>query len=227
MLIATFRENKPSIICCSETLMTEFSATRCLYTGIVCAYGIWTWSNKNEGVAIYAHESLYFELLELSKQTESFPALSYTGVNCTIKIKETFTVVCLYISPSVTKKDFSDQFELLLESLSKIKNYFSIGKINFVLFECFHIANRYLNLLDILGCSQGIEEPTNRNPFSEASFNLSRSYNPQWLPKASGSWSYQDVYYKLFCNLSWNEFVPKNLVKTDRFSETVKPRIFI
>ena len=53
-----------------------------------------------------------------------------------------------------------DQFELLLESLSQIKNYYLIGDINIDLLECNPVADRYLKLLEIHGCAQGIEEPT-------------------------------------------------------------------
>ena len=117
-------------------------------------------STRNEGVAIYVHESLAFELLELNIQKDSIPDLNYTGVNCTARNKEKFTVVCLYNSPSVNKHDFLDQFELLLESLSQIKNYYLIGDINIDLLECNPVADRYLKLLEIHGCAQGIEEPT-------------------------------------------------------------------
>ena len=61
-----------------------------------------------------------------------------------------------------TKSDtpFQDQFELLLESLSQIKNYYLIGDINIDLLECNPVADRYLKLLENHGCAQGIEEPT-------------------------------------------------------------------
>ena len=63
-------------------------------------------STRNEGVAIYVHEALYFEPLDLSLRTDFFLDLNRTEVNATTKNKESFTVVCLYTSPSVNKQDF-------------------------------------------------------------------------------------------------------------------------
>ena len=50
--------------------------------------------------------------------------------------------------------------ELLLEYLVKIKNCYLLRDINLDLLECSPVANRYLSLLEIHDCSQGIEEPT-------------------------------------------------------------------
>ena len=158
--IDTFRENKPCIICLSETWMTESSDKNAYALESYAPMEFDPGSTRNEGVAIYVHESLAFELLELNIQKDSIPDLNYTGVNCTARNKEKFTVVCLYNSPSVNKLDFLDQFELLLESLSQIKNYYLIGDINIDLLECNPVADRYLKLLEIHGCAQGIEEPT-------------------------------------------------------------------
>ena len=158
--IDTFRENKPCIICLSETWMTESSDKNAYALESYAPMEFDPGSTRNEGVAIYVHESLAFELLELNIQKDSIPDLNYTGVNCTARNKEKFTVVCLYNSPSVIKHDFLDHFELLLESLSQIKNYYLIGDINIDLLECNPVADRYLKLLEIHGCAQGIEEPT-------------------------------------------------------------------
>ena len=153
--IDTFPENKPCIICLSETWMTESSDKNAYALESYAAMEFDPGSTKNEGVAIYVHESLAFELLELNIQKDSIPDLNYTGVNCTARNKEKFTVVCLYNSPSVNKHDFLDQFELLLESLSQIKNYYLIGDINIDLLECNPVADRYLKLLENHGCAQG------------------------------------------------------------------------
>ena len=158
--IDTFCENKPSSICLSETWMTESSDKNAYALESYAPMEFDPCSTRNEGVAIYVHESLAFELLEPNIQKDSIPDLNYTGVNCTARNREKFTVVCFYNSPSVNKQDFLDQFELLLESLSQIKNYYLIGDINIDLLECNPVADRYLKLLEIHGCAQGIEEPT-------------------------------------------------------------------
>ena len=109
--IDTFRENKPSIICLSETWMTESSDKNAYALESYAPMEFDPGSTRNEGVAIYVHESLAFELLELNIQKDSIPDLNYTEVNCTARNKEKFTVVCLYNSPFVNKQDFLDQFE--------------------------------------------------------------------------------------------------------------------
>ena len=65
-LIDTFRENKPSIICLSETWMTESSDKNAYALESYAPMEFDPGSTRNEGVAIYVHESLAIELLKLN-----------------------------------------------------------------------------------------------------------------------------------------------------------------
>ena len=55
---------------------------------------------RNEGVAIYVHESLSFELIEIDIGID----LNYIAVSCTNLKKEKNNVVRLYNSPLVNKQ---------------------------------------------------------------------------------------------------------------------------
>ena len=88
MHIDTFRENKPSIICLSETWTTESSDKNAYALESYAPMEFDPGSTRNEGVAIYVHESLAFELLELNIQKDSIPDLNYTGVNLPLGIRK-------------------------------------------------------------------------------------------------------------------------------------------
>ena len=63
-LIGTFGVTKPSLVCCFETWMIESSAED-LYVLDNCApMKFQPGKTSNEGVAIYVHESLSFEIIE-------------------------------------------------------------------------------------------------------------------------------------------------------------------
>ena len=55
---------------------------------------------RNEGEAIYVHESLSFEIKEFGTRI----GLNYTAISCTNLEKEKIDVVCLHSSPSVNKQ---------------------------------------------------------------------------------------------------------------------------
>ena len=57
-LIQSFRVNKPSLVCCSETWMTELSAENFYALDNYAPLKFQPGETRNEGVAIYVHESL-------------------------------------------------------------------------------------------------------------------------------------------------------------------------
>ena len=64
-LVEYFGVNKLSVVCCSETWMVE-SSTEDFY--VLDNYALMKFQpgkHRNEGVAIYVHESLSFEIKEL------------------------------------------------------------------------------------------------------------------------------------------------------------------
>ena len=100
----------------------------CLHTRILCAYGILNLTQLEMNVS----QNMFMNRCTLNLWSLAFESrfeLHWnTGVNCTTKNKENFTVVCLYNS-SVKKQGFLDQFEFFLDSLSKVKNPSLFGVI--------------------------------------------------------------------------------------------------
>ena len=72
------------------------------------------------------------------------------------------------------------QFELLLESLNKNKNYYFLRNKNINFLESSHVEKRYLNLLEIHGCSQEIVEPTRVTHDSESLIDRKITTNDLW-----------------------------------------------
>ena len=60
--------------------MTESSAKTAMSLELFAPMEVEPGSTIHEGVAKYVHESMYFEPLELSIQTDSIPDLIYTGL---------------------------------------------------------------------------------------------------------------------------------------------------
>ena len=112
-LIESFGVNKPSLVCCSETWMVESSAEDLYVLETYAPMKFQPGKTRNEGVAIYAHESLSFEKLEFDIGID----LNYIAISCTNLKKEKINVVCLYNPPSVNKQYFSEQFEVLLKGV--------------------------------------------------------------------------------------------------------------
>ena len=78
-LIESFGVNKRSLVCCSETWMVESTAGDLYVLDNHAPMKFQPGKTRNEGVAIYVHESLSFELLEFDIGID----LNYFAINCT------------------------------------------------------------------------------------------------------------------------------------------------
>ena len=127
-LIESFGVNKTSLDCCSETWMVESSAEDLYVLDNYAPMKIQPGKTINEGVAIYVHESLSFEILEFDIGID----LNYIAISCTNLMKEKINVVCLYNPPSVNKQNFLEQLELLLllETCCHISKCLFVGDMN-------------------------------------------------------------------------------------------------
>ena len=115
---------------------------------------------RNEGVEIYVHESLSFEIIECDIGFD----LIYIAISCTNLKKEKLNVVCFCNHPSVKKQYFLEQFEVRLESCCQMSNYFFVGDMKIDLLETSAIGNKNLKSLKLNGCYQGIKEPMRVTP---------------------------------------------------------------
>ena len=122
-LIEPFGANKPSLVCCSETWMVESSAEDIYVLNNYAHMKFQPGKTRKEGVAIYVHESLSFEIIEFNTGID----LNYIAISFTNLKKEKINVVCLYNDPSVNKQYFLGQFEVLLESCCQMSNCFLVG----------------------------------------------------------------------------------------------------
>ena len=64
-LIQSFGVNKPSLVCCSETWMTELSAENLYALDNYAPLKFQPGETRTGGVAIFLHESLCFESIEI------------------------------------------------------------------------------------------------------------------------------------------------------------------
>ena len=89
--------NKPSVICMTETWLSEDSTLSLFeipeHHRLISHAGF----NRSSGAGIYVHKSLRYQVVEFH---ESLPAVA---VKCTNASKNCFTVACVYNSPSCDK----------------------------------------------------------------------------------------------------------------------------
>ena len=162
-LIEYFGVNKPSLVCCSDTWMVESSAEDHYVLDNYAPMKFKPGKTRNEGVAIYVHESLSFEIIKFGTGID----LNYIAISCTNLKKEKNNVVCLYNSPSVNKQ-YLEHFELLLESCCQLSYCFLVGDMIIDLLETSAIGNKYLYSLKMDECYQGIKEPMRVTPTSKS-----------------------------------------------------------
>ena len=136
-LIQSFGVNKPSLVCCSETWMTELSAETLYASDNYAPLTFQPGETRNEGVEIYVHESLSFEPIEFDNGID----LNYMAISCTNLNKEKFNVVCLYNPPSVNQQYLLEHFEVLFEACCQMSLCFLLGDMNIDLLETYAIGN--------------------------------------------------------------------------------------
>ena len=90
-LIESFGVNKTTLVCCSETWMADSSTEDLYVLDNFAPMKFPPGKTRNEGVAIYVHESLSFETIEIDIRID----LNYIAFSCT-NLKEKFISFCLY-----------------------------------------------------------------------------------------------------------------------------------
>ena len=90
-LIESFGVNKTSLVCRFETWMAESSTEDLYVSDNFAPMKLPPGKTRNEGVAIYVHESLSFEIIEFDIGID----LNYIAISCT-NLKEKIILVCLY-----------------------------------------------------------------------------------------------------------------------------------
>ena len=97
MFIEDQKLNKPSVICLTETWLSDDSTLSLFeipeYHRLISHAGF----NRNNGAGIYVHKSLRYQVVKFH---ESLPA---AAVKCTNASKNCFMVTCVYNSPSCDK----------------------------------------------------------------------------------------------------------------------------
>ena len=100
MFIEDRNLNKPSVICWTETWLSDDSTLGLFvipeYHRLLLHAGF----NRNSGAGIYVHKSLRYQVVEFH---ESLPV---AAVKCTNASKNSFMVACVYNSPSCDKLTF-------------------------------------------------------------------------------------------------------------------------
>ena len=97
MFIEDRKLNKPSVICLTETWRSDDSTLSLFQTPeshrLISQAGF----NRNSGAVIYLHKSLRYRVVEFH---ENLPAVAVKSTNAS---KNSFTVACVYNSPSCDK----------------------------------------------------------------------------------------------------------------------------
>ena len=100
MFIEDQKLNKPSVICLTETWLSDYSTLSLFevpeYHRMISHAGF----NRNSGAGIYVRKSLRYQVVEFH---DSLPAVAVKYKNAS---KNCFMVACVYNSPSCDKLTF-------------------------------------------------------------------------------------------------------------------------
>ena len=163
MFIVDQKLNKPSVICLTETWLSDDSTLSLFeileYHSLILHAGF----NRNSGAGIYVHKSLRYQVVEFH---ESLPAVS---VKCTNASKNCFTVKSVYNSPSCDKLTLIRKMSTWTSVLANSNHpCYIVGDININLLETNTTSNIYIESRLLSGFTQHIAKPTRVTPVSKS-----------------------------------------------------------
>ena len=162
MFIEDQNLNQPSVICLTETWLSDDSTLSLFeipeYHRLISHAGF----NRNSGAGIYVHKSLRYQVVEFH---ESLPAVA---VKCTDASENCFMVACVYNSPSCDKLTFIQKMSAWSSVLANSKHpCYSVGDMNINLLETNTTLNNYIESMLLSGFTQHIAKPTRVTPVSK------------------------------------------------------------
>ena len=162
MFIEDQKLNKPSVICLTETWLSDVSTLSLFeipeYHRLISHAGF----NRNSGAGIYVHKSLRYQVVEFH---ESLPAVA---VKCTNASKNCFMVACVYNSNSCDKIAFIQKMSTWSSVLANSKHPCNIvGDWNINLLETITFSNNYIESMLLSGFTQHTAKPTRVTPVSK------------------------------------------------------------
>ena len=162
MFIEDQKLNKPSVICLTETWLSDDSTLGLFeipeYHGLNSHAGF----NRNSGAGIYVHKTLRLQVVEFH---ESLPAVA---VKCTIGQKNCFIVACVYNSPSCDKLTFIQKMSTWSSILAISKHpCYIVGDMYINLLETNTTSKNYIETMLLSGFTQHIAKPTRVTPVSK------------------------------------------------------------
>ena len=163
MFIEDQKLNKPSVICLTETWLSDDSTLRLFeipeYQRLISHAEF----DRNSGAGIYVHKSLRYQVVKFH---ERLPA---AAVKCTNASKNRFMVACVYNSPSCDKLTFIQKMSTWSPVLANSKHpCYILGDININLLETNTSSNNYIESMLLSGFTQHIAKPTRVTPVSKA-----------------------------------------------------------
>ena len=154
MFIEDQKLNKPSVICLTETWLSDDSMLSLFeipqYHRLISHAGF----NRNSGAGIHGHKYHRYQIVEFH---ESLPAVA---VKCTNASKNCFMVACVYNSPSCDKLTFIQKVSTWSSVVANSKHpCYIVGDININLLETNTTSNNYIESMLLSGFTQHIAEP--------------------------------------------------------------------
>ena len=147
------------MICLTETWLQHDADTRLFSLNNYLPMIINLGHNRNSGVAVYVHESITSEELNLNS------TLSYVALKCTNVDRVSFNVVCIYDSPSQSSVIFLNELDELMTKLCTFKcPTFILGDFNIDLKTDDRRVLQYLSIIKSNGFIQLVQSPTRITP---------------------------------------------------------------
>ena len=148
MSIEDQKLNKPSVICLTETWLSDDSTLSLFeipeYHRLISHAGF----NSNSGAGIYVHKSFRYQVVEFH---ESLPAVA---VKCTNGSKNCFMVTCVYNSPSRDKLTLIQKMFTWSSVLANSKHpCYIVGDMNINLLETNTTSRNYIESMLLVGFS--------------------------------------------------------------------------
>ena len=163
MFIEDQKLNKLSVICLTETWLSDDSTLSLFeipeYHRLI-SHARFNW---NSGAGIYVHKSLRYQVVEFH---ESLPAVA---VKCTSASKNCFMVACEYSSPSCDKLTFIQKMSKWSSVLAFSKHpCYIVGDMNTNSLETNTTSNNYIESMLLSGFTQHIAKPARVNPVTKS-----------------------------------------------------------
>ena len=162
MFLEDQKLNKPSVICLTETWLSDDSTLSLFeileYHRLISHAGF----IRNSGVRIYVHKLPRYQVVEFHK---SLPAVA---VNCTNASKNCFMVACVYNSPACDKLTFTQKMSTWSSvSANSKRPCYIVGDMNINLLETNTTSTNYIESMLLSGFTQHIAKPTRVTPVSK------------------------------------------------------------